>query len=933
MPNIDTVIANFNLGLKGEGEIKKGIQVIEQYQKEADQAKKGTMEWMEAQNKLKMAQKSFAEELERSNKSVDGFNKKIDSNQQSFNKFGGSLSSLAKSAGPALAAIFAVDKLIEYGKEILKIEKQYNVLFKTVKRFSDLEGRALTDASTRIQALAKVYNKNTDELVTSINNFAKQTETDFVDALTLVEKGFIQGADSSGDFLSNLEEYPVQFKNAKRSAEDFVRFAVQEVRGGVFDDKLLDAVKELGLRLRELDQAQRDALKPLGEEFSGIIIKDLEEGSRDIIDIFKEIILQAKSAGLNTQQLQKLVADLGGGALEDLGGLEEAFKQIDAAMKINLDTTDELGERQKRLLEESKALADEEARLAQNLEGLSDAFGSFFTQLQTQGLSTLNNIIEALQRLSDEAAFIDNKALRFEIENNTEIVKQAESVKELQKVIVDAQEELALLNTLSSNADFFGDTQGVERYGKEIEGVTDRIEKARVRIKELNKTVNEEPEELSEEQKNQISLFMQLVDSTREYGKALSEVEMNTLTKAIEERAKAVKAYANLAKDIELAFREAEADFLDSDVLRFELKKDKILANLEKDIQEIKTKARAAGVTDIELNAQIEIAEDTARIEIQAALEKLNRELEKGQKDLQLDIPTSPAGTFDLAGRDIADTEKVRQQEEAQRKLLIESEQEDLERRKQIYADFYNNLRFAVLDFTNFQISQLDREINYREGRIDYLSGIQSESAERALEEEKRRQDEALQRQQGFVSAQRTIAAVETGINFGVGISKIFAETGIGAVGAVPVVLGVLGGLLAGIPALVSSSLPAFKEGIVDFKGIGTTTSDDNLIKISNRESVITAKGTSLAPEALKLINQGKLSDREIFADLSPLAVGKSGYSPELEKEIKKSNEMMYSLISKVSNPEIHKLFLNEKGYSKLILKRSERLNKIRNNA
>lgn len=904
MASIDKIIADFNIGIKGEAELKKAINEIKKFEKEANNAEKGTMEWIEAQEKLQKANRKLGDELAKSGKQIDDFNKKLDNNSQGFKKFEGNIASLAKNAVRNLGLIFAADKLIQYGKELLKIEKQYNTLFKTIQRFSGLEGKALTQAGTRISALAKTYGKSTDELTLAINNFAKQTNTEFTAALALVEKGFIQGADAGGDFLSNLQEYPVQFKNAKLSAQDFVRFAVQEVRGGVFDDKLLDSVKELGLSLRELDKAQQDALKPLGEEFSQRIIKDLQEGSRNVTEVFTEIIIRAKEAGLNTQQLQKLVADLGKGALEDLGGLETAYENITAAVQINLDETDALGERQKELLSISKELADEEARLAQNLEGLSGSFGDFFTKLQTQGLSVLNDVIEGFQLLTNAVNFRLGNALRQGIDDN-----------------------VTQVTALKVKKDVDGLTQVIKENGEELEKWRERLAGAQDAQQVQTATTN-------------IKIYE---DAVRRANEALKELSEPTgggnggtggnnggapglSVEEIKRRAKALEAYNELIEKAQFAYRKAEADLLDSDTLRFNLEADKLLKDLKEEIEEIEKTGRAAGITQIEIEADVKIKEQ----EFKARLKKLTR-------DYLDDITPDSKGLAnidpvdDLTGTgELIEGDRFSEYSEANRNLrkrIENEEQESLERRRDVYADFYSSLRNAVLDFTNFQISQLDREINYRQDRIEYLSDIQSASAERALEQEKSRQDEAIRRQQQFVAAQRAIATVQTGINMTAGIARVFAETGIAAPAAVPIALGVITSLLASVPSLVNSAMPAFKDGVIDFKGVGSGTSDDNTVRISNHESIITAKGTRLAPEALRLINEGKLSDKSIFANLSPIAL--SGRSAGVEKEVKRSNDMMAEALRRMTTPEIHKLFLDEKGYRKRVSKMSSREAKI----
>jgi hypothetical protein len=59
----------------------------------------------------------------------------------------------------------------------------------------------------------------------------------------------------------------------------------------------------------------------------------------------------------------------------------------------------------------------------------------------------------------------------------------------------------------------------------------------------------------------------------------------------------------------------------------------------------------------------------------------------------------------------------------------------------------------------------------------------------------------------------------------------------------------------------------AFKDGVEDFKGKGTETSDSNVVLLSNRESVVTAKGTKENKGLVTAMNEGFVEDyfRENF--------------------------------------------------------------------
>jgi len=135
------------------------------------------------------------------------------------------LKNVAAKAGAAMVAAFAVEKLVQYGQQVLDIERKFNKMEKQIARFSGLSGTALDKATSKVESLSQVFDKDMNEVLIAANAFSKQMGISFDESLVLIEKGFLQGADASGDFLSKVKEYPVQFKNAGFSAEEFIKIA------------------------------------------------------------------------------------------------------------------------------------------------------------------------------------------------------------------------------------------------------------------------------------------------------------------------------------------------------------------------------------------------------------------------------------------------------------------------------------------------------------------------------------------------------------------------------------------------------------------------------------------------------------------------------------------------------------------------------------
>jgi protein required for attachment to host cells len=144
----------------------------------------------------------------------------------------------------------------------------------------------------------------------------------------------------------------------------------------------------------------------------------------------------------------------------------------------------------------------------------------------------------------------------------------------------------------------------------------------------------------------------------------------------------------------------------------------------------------------------------------------------------------------------------------------------------------------AVSTILENQRKTMEAKQSARRAAID---SIEDEAVKSRLlaREEKRAAREKLAAQLKEVVIQATIASLKEGNKIG----KALADGG-----------------KAGALSLVAS-LPAFKTGVIDYNGAGTTTSDSNIVRISNSESVITARGTAKAPKLLEMINAGKVSD------------------------------------------------------------------------
>lgn len=324
-----------------------------------------------------------------------------DASQTTFDKLSKKIKAFVGPVGATLLAVFSIQKVIEYGSQIDELTRKFSQMRNEIASLTGASGADLDTLAVGISAIAQKFDVEYNEVLLASNALAKQMGISQTQALDLIEKGFIKGANASGDYLDKIREYGIQFKNAGFSAEEFIKFTTQEVKGGVYSDKLLDSVKELGLRLREMTTAQKDALRnAFGDKFTTDFIKRIQTGQVSVKQAFEEIQTQAGKTGLSVSQTQTLIADLGGGALEDLGGLTEAFKQLDAAEKISLTTLTDYEKAQKKQLDAQKQLASVQNDLAKDLAPYITLIDQITIKFKIWTLEGIRATIAGIQSLS-----------------------------------------------------------------------------------------------------------------------------------------------------------------------------------------------------------------------------------------------------------------------------------------------------------------------------------------------------------------------------------------------------------------------------------------------------------------------------------------------------------------------------------------------------
>jgi len=337
-------------------------------------------------------------DLQSLNTNVGDFQGNVGNYSSALDGIGQGFSGVLELATPVGLAIAAVGLAIEGIGALAETVQETNQQLKETQQLTGLSGEQLTTFTGQIRTTAKVFDQEYNEVLRSSNAVAKEFGISGAEAVDLINKGFVQGANINDDYLDQLREYAPQFKAAGLSAQDFNNVVALGAKEGIFNDKAADTVKEGGLRLREFTKATKDSLVPLGELRNTQIQQAVAAG-----ESFKAIQLVSKGlkeVELTAQQTQSIITNTFGGPGEDAG---LRFIQLLADIETGADGVNaNLTEQQRKQLEILKVqedLANAEVRLGEAFRESGKDIEIFFAQLQTLGIE---GILEAIDFLKGE---------------------------------------------------------------------------------------------------------------------------------------------------------------------------------------------------------------------------------------------------------------------------------------------------------------------------------------------------------------------------------------------------------------------------------------------------------------------------------------------------------------------------------------------------
>jgi hypothetical protein len=257
-------------------------------------------------------------------------------------------SALAFIATPIGAVITAFAGLAVATKALFDYNQEMSQATAITRQFTGLTGQDLENFTVKVKTFAEQTSSDLKEVTRTVNSVAQAFGLSYDEAFAKVQAGFIRTGASAEDFFDNTDEYGAQFQKAGYSADEF--FAIMEAgaQNGIYKDKLIDSIKEVDIKLKDLSKSGREALEgAFGKPFTDTLVKGVESGAISTKKALEMISAETKKVGVSQGQMQKISADVFGAMGEDSAGFVKVLSAVEDGLGKSQDGLTELQQKQK----------------------------------------------------------------------------------------------------------------------------------------------------------------------------------------------------------------------------------------------------------------------------------------------------------------------------------------------------------------------------------------------------------------------------------------------------------------------------------------------------------------------------------------------------------------------------------------------------------
>jgi len=745
------------------------------------------------------------------------------------------------------------------------------------REFTGYTGEALETMRNSIAATADVMGKDFQDVLSTADALMSQFHLSGEEAMKVINDGFASGADLSGDMLNKIQQYAPTFHDAGISADQLVAI-LQQTRSGIFSDAGMDLITMASKKIKEMASGTSSALDNIGIS-SKKVQEELSKGTKSTFDIIQQVAAKLKEFPNDSQQ----VAD----ALKNVFGKQGAqaglqlIEQLDT-MSTSLDEVKKQTGAWGKVQEENIAIQKELNTYMSSMFDFSQkGFGSIITAGKQFGSKVLVQILKGLFNAINYFIdwYNDSLLLRGVIQTLGAAFRSLWSViKGVANLIIDAMKQVGrslkgALDILEGIVTF--DLSKAQSGFKQIFDLSGLIKEGWKDIKQAGVDFGNGWADGFE---NTVKGRLQHLKLANLDGGATSsdptKGNAGGNTPAASGKGTTAKTKAQKAKE------EAEAK-----------------AEAERRKKQEKELQAAIALIQYEYGEKVL---DAKRMFISGMYDS-DKDYEKDLEDLQKEELNKMLDTYVAAGQ--IGQEKAQEMQEKLMDIYVQAKQKLVQEAADMAARLKEEFETAERETEHNNVMSGDGDDNTLDARLErYKAFLQAkldaegntaelqkklweeyDNAEKQLEENKMQRDEE-NRQKQLDNAQSVYGEISSAL--GSAFDEMFASEGVSfkafmksmlvsaldmlkkyieaEIVARQVATKGFAGLAtaAALTALVEGSFAAAKAAIKNFSvggyvsGAGTGTSDSIPARLSNGESVMTAKATSMFSPILSAFNQ-----------------------------------------------------------------------------
>ena len=743
------------------------------------------------------------------------------------------------------------------------------------KQFTGLTGDEMKSVRNEVLAVSNTFGLEFTETMQSANTMSKAFGISVSESLKIMQDGLVSGANANGEFLDTIKEYPRYFKEAGLSAEGMVAISTQATKEGIFSDKGLDTIKEGNLRLREMTTATAAALDGIGIS-SKQVQKDLQDGSKTTFQVMQDVANKLKELPQSSAAVGSAIANIFGGPGEDAGlAYIEMLGNIELDMDKVKAKSGDLAKAQEDELNATKELQDAMASLFDYTGGGFETMKAQLSTIAKKSLTAvINGVVQAINYFIDW--YNESLLLRGVINAlGTSYRLMWNAIKLVCNLGIDAFKRMGfaakgMLDILEGIVTF--DLSKAQKGFKEIFDISGTIKEAWHDIKNAGIEIGNS---FADGFENTVNGRLQHLKLANVDGGATSSepTNGNKVTTPAAAKVSTAKTKAQRAKEEAEAKAEAERRKKQEKELQAQI----AIIQFQYNEQVMDAKKRyLAGMYDNERDysndlEQMEKDMVARSIDAYVAAGQIGAEKAQEMQAKLLDIMIKAKADLKNQAKEIVDelNKEFEEAEKARRDSDIMNGgtgEEDDAAKLERYKAFLQSKLDAYKDYAAVQ-EQLqkdlsDAEVNEQEEANKKKAALQEDQIKMmadmiqtmgdGLSEFFESEDKSLH---SFLKSMLTsiLDAIEIAVNayFAQILAKEIASKSWGGVASAAALMALVKAAFAGAKALVKG----FSTGGY-VKGAGTGTSDSIPARLSNGESVMTAKATSMFSPILSAFNQ-----------------------------------------------------------------------------